>query len=155
MSSIETDKKIAENNRIKEIAENKERQRLKNEELKKQLLKASTAGKLIDKSIEKVLNNSSSYSGVYLIVNNITLDFYIGESQNISFRRLTHLGQMAAPEKHHRPLIQKHYEQYGARSFDFYVLERVNNDTENGTARKRIEDFYIKEYNPTYNVDIL
>lgn len=150
-----TEKQRVENQKLNEIAKQNEKKRLRIEEHKQQRIKASTAGKLINKSIQKVENNFCDFAGVYLIVNNITLDFHIGESQNISFRRLTHLGQMAAPENHHRPLIQKHYDQYGASVFDFYVLEQVNNDSENGIARKRIEDFYIKEYSPTYNTDFI
>lgn len=135
------------------INESEKRRQARAIEREKQRIKESTAGKLIEKSICKV-DNSQNYPGVYLIVNNKTLDFYVGESQNISFRRLTHLGEMADPNKdHHRPMIQKHYDQYSADVFDFYVLERVNDDTVDGKARKSIETFYIKEYQPTYNTD--
>lgn len=153
LESIERDKILKEKRRQEEIAELKEKERLLEEEQERQRIKESIAGKLIQKSIAKVVNDSCSYPGVYLIVNTKTLDFYIGESQNVSFRRLTHLGEMNDPTKdHHRPLIQKHFNLYGASVFDFYVLERVDDDTNDGLARKRIEAFYIKEFNPTYNI---
>ncbi len=107
---------------------------------------ATIVGKLIKKAVDYI--NSDSSPGVYLIVNNKTLDFYIGESQNMSVRRKTHLGEMTARE-HHRPLIQEHFNQYGFDSFDFYILKRTNGMSDE--ARKEIESIYIDEYNPTYN----
>jgi hypothetical protein len=153
LGGIERDKVRAEAHRKEELAILEKEEHHEAEEREKQRIKASVAGKLIDRSISKVFGNSCNYPGIYLIVNNKTLDFYIGESQNISFRRLTHLGEMADPNKnHHISLIQEHYNKYGADSFDFYVLERVNDDTVDGKARKSIEAFYIREFKPTYNL---
>lgn len=109
-----------------------------------QRVKASTAGKLINKAVDKV--NGNNRAGVYLIVNNKTLDFYIGESQNMLFRMKTHFGEMLLGT-HHRPLIQEHFDKYGKDVFDFYILKYTNTDQ----ARKEIEDFYIDQYLPTYN----
>ncbi|MCX6304918.1 MAG: hypothetical protein NT040_08115 [Bacteroidetes bacterium] len=148
----ERNRKAEDIRRMRERTEKQEKAKIAAEEWERTRVRSSTAGKLISKSITKVIDNYCTYAGVYLVVNNITLDFYIGESQNISFRRLTHLGELADPVKsHHRYLMQEHYNKYGAGSFDFYVLERVDHDTVDGTARKRLEAFYIKEYSPTYN----
>ena len=89
LDMIEFDKKLIEKRKREELAELKEKERLIEEEQQKNRLKESRAGKLIQKSIARVINDLCSYPGVYLIVNRKTLDFYIGESQNISFSVLT------------------------------------------------------------------
>ena len=111
-------------------------------------LKESIAGKLIKLSISTIINNNNAQSGVYLIVNNKTLDFYIGESQNMSVRRKTHLGDLV-DENHHSKLMQKHFNEYSVKVFDFYVLE--TNSMENENTRKYAEERWIKDYKPTYN----
>lgn len=111
-------------------------------------LKQSVAGKLIDMSLFEMKATSANFPGVYLIVNNITFDFYIGESQNMNFRRKTHLGDLVL-NSHHSMLMQNHFLKYGESAFDFYVLEKEKMD--NDSVRKYAEARWIKEYNPTYN----
>ncbi|MDA3779476.1 MAG: GIY-YIG nuclease family protein [Bacteroidales bacterium] len=116
-------------------------------------LKKSKVGELIEKSKKNNVSFIQKKAGVYLIVNKQTLDFYIGETQNLEFRKKTHFGDLTL-STHHSSLMQKHFNKYGKDVFDFYILEDTRIDDNNGTARKRIEDFYIKEYNPTYNTDM-
>ena len=141
--------RLADERKSRELRAKQEEEHKRQEEIDKHeraRVAATTAGKLIKKAVGHIYSDSSP--GVYLIVNNKTLDFYIGESQNMSFRRKTHLGEMAARE-HHRPLMQEHFNQYGVDSFDFYILKRTNGMSDE--TRKEIESIYIYEYNPTYN----
>jgi len=111
-------------------------------------LKSSLAGKLIDISDNIIGSDNAQYAGVYLIVNNKTLDFYIGESQNISLRKKTHIGDLAL-SNHSSKSMQEHFNQYGVNAFDFYCLE--HNGMEDENVRKYAEKRWIKEYQPTYN----
>jgi len=163
----ETDKLFHDNRtqRIKENNQKRERedeQKRKDEEQKaenerkrqvaieneKQRIKLSTAGKLIELSVESISNRNNTQPGVYIIVNNKTLDFYIGESQNMNFRRKTHLGELV-DQCHHSKLMQDHFNRYGKDVFDFYAIERQGMDDDN--VRKYAEERWIKENKPTYN----
>jgi len=114
-------------------------------------LKNSKVGELIEISNKNKLTSGCKFPGVYIIVNNKTLDFYIGESQNLEFRMKTHFGDLVL-NTHHRSMMQKHFNESGKSVFDFYVLEKTHMDDSTGTARKRIEEFYINKYHPTYNL---
>lgn len=118
------------------------------EYLQKKGLKESKAGKLIDISKGWIDSNSANYSGIYIIVNNKTYDFYIGESQNMNFRRKTHLGDLL-DNSHHSKLMQEHFNKYGKDVFDFFILESKR--MENESVRKYAEELWIKNYQPTYN----
>ncbi len=132
----------------KELMERKLR---KEQEIKEQQFKESQAFKLISESVE-VVTHLTTYPGVYAIVNRQTFDFYIGESQNIYFRKLTHLGQLVDKGSiHHNNKLQHDFDQFGQSAFEFYVIEKVINDNSIGSARKRIEEYLIKLYQPKYN----
>lgn len=130
---------------IKEIQDKKQSEIIAKEN---QRINASNAGKLIDLSIEPINNYNNTQPGVYIIVNNKTLDFYIGESQNMNFRRKTHLGELV-DECHHSKLMQEHFNRFGKNVFDFYALERKGMHDDN--VRRYAEERWIKEYKPTYN----
>jgi len=150
INKLEDTYKRVKDHECRRIAQEKrkESKRLQEIENEKQRIKASTAGKLIEKSIQKLDAFTSKSEGVYLIVNNKTLDFYIGESQNITVRRKTHIADLVE-NNHHSKLMQEHYNRYGNDVFDFYVLEVKRMDNEN--TRKYAEEMWIKEYHPTYN----
>lgn len=131
----------------KETEEKLEKERIEKIARERQRIKSSRVGALIELSIGTI-ENSNNQSGVYLIVNNKTLDFYIGESQNMGFRKKTHIGDLALGE-HHSKLMQKHFNEYGVKVFDFYCLETFLSGDDN--VRKYSENRWIKEYQPTYN----
>lgn len=114
-------------------------------------LKESIVGKLIEISNSTINSNNNAHPGVYLIVNNKTHDFYVGESQNMNFRRKTHLGELV-DQCHHSKLMQEHFNQYGKNTFDFYVLEQDRMHEVN--VRRYAEERWIREYKPTYNSNI-
>ena len=100
-------------NQIKQDLKN-EQKNIEETKKEEKRIKASTAGKLIELSKYTIKPGAISYgdSGVYLIVDNKTLDFYIGESQNMEFRKKTHIGELALGE-HHSKLMQEHFNKYG------------------------------------------
>lgn len=134
-----------------EIKEEQNRIDLKKHE--EQILRTSNAGKLISLSQFAIKYGTvgSAESGVYLIVNNKTGDYYIGESQNMIFRKKTHIGDLTLGE-HPSKLMQEHFNKFGVKVFEFYCLETFELDDEN--VRKYAEKRWIKEYNPTYNNEL-
>ena len=132
------------------IVADEQTRKLKIAENEKQRITASRVGKLIDKSIQKLDAFTRPNAGVYLIVNNKTLDFYIGESQDMTFRRKIHFVDLS-DNNHHSKLMQKYYNRHGKDVFDFYILEVNRMDDEN--TRKYAEERWIKDYSPPYNTN--
>lgn len=82
-------------------------------------------------------------SGIYKITNNITGEFYIGSSNDVKRRWVTH----KSPSKWKRRPGMKLYQafiKYGLDNFTFEVIERTDN------LRER-EQYYIEQLKPSYN----
>lgn len=81
--------------------------------------------KLPDISNKNLKSNKEEmiYNGVYLIENSITGRKYVGSSSNIERRIKTHKQHL---EKgcHNNRKIQKDYDKYGAKSFNYIILEK-------------------------------
>jgi group I intron endonuclease len=84
-------------------------------------------------------------SGIYGFRCNITNDLYIGSAINLEKRIKEHLNG-----KKSNILLQRALKKYGLINFEIIIYEVVEiNDLKN---LYELEDYYIKKYNPTYNI---
>ena len=99
----------------------------------------------------KVLKDLQSLSGVYLILNKVTLDFYIGSASTGKFysRFLNHLFYY-----HGSKIVKLAVQKYKIKSFAFLVLETIPEITnrENNKSLLDLEDLYLKTLLPNYNI---
>ena len=107
---------------------------------------------LLDNTVRsKLLNDTKGLSGIYLILNKVTLDYYIGSAATGRFhaRFSNHLFNF-----HGSKVIKNAVKKYGLSSFTFMVLElfpeKVNK--ENNKKLLDLEDFYLKSLLPNYNI---
>ena len=100
---------------------------------------------------DKIKNNTKDLSGVYLILNKITLDYYIGSASTDKFytRFYRHLINLSGSK-----IVKLAVKKYGIDNFVFLVLElfpeKVN--VENNKNLLDLEDFYLKSLLPNYNI---
>lgn len=80
-------------------------------------------------------------SGIYCIANNVTNKIYIGSSVNLESRIKSHKNSLNK-NKHHNNYLQNSWNKYGGASFEFRILERVENEL----LIKR-EQYWIDFYN--------
>lgn len=89
-----------------------------------------------------------SEGGIYVIVNTITKDFYIGSTKNFTQRKIRHF-QKLRDNAHPNKFMQRSYNKYGEDAFSMYILERVEDlRTENLLSR---EQDWIDRLVPTFN----
>ena len=100
---------------------------------------------------DKIKNNTTDLSGVYLILNKSTLDYYIGSASTDKFytRFYRHLINLTGSK-----IVKLAVKKYGIDNFAFLVLElfpeKVN--VENNKKLLDLEDFYLKSLLPNYNI---
>lgn len=98
-----------------------------------------------------ILSKSRGISGVYLILNKITLDYYIGSAATNKFnsRFSNHLINF-----HGSKVVKNAVKKYGLSSFAFLILELFPYlvTKENNKKLLDIEDFYLKTLLPNYNI---
>ena len=100
---------------------------------------------------DKIKNNTKDLSGVYLILNKTTLDYYIGSASTDKFytRFYRHLINLTGSK-----IVKLAVKKYGIDNFAFLVLElfpeKVN--VENNKKLLDLEDFYLKSLLPNYNI---
>jgi len=98
--------------------------------------------------------------GVYKIENIITKGFYIGSTTESFRKRLyRHLSDYnkwgKGLKKATSPILYKAFDKYGFENFQFSCLEVLDNkksSIENKTLVCILEEKYIKELNPNYNI---
>lgn len=107
---------------------------------------------LADSTVKtRVLNETRNLSGIYLILNKITMDYYIGSAATGRFhaRFSNHLFNF-----HGSKVVKNAVKKYGVSSFAFIILElfteKVNK--ENNKQLLDLEDFYLKSLLPNYNI---
>ena len=99
----------------------------------------------------RVLNETRNLSGIYLILNKVTLDYYIGSASTgkLHARFINHLFNFNGNK-----VVKNAVNKYNISSFAFIVLElfpeRVNK--ENNKRLLDLEDFYLKSLLPNYNI---
>jgi group I intron endonuclease len=107
---------------------------------------------LLDDTIKsRVLNETRGLSGIYLILNKVTLDYYIGSASTgkIHARFSNHLFNF-----HGSKVVKNAVKKYGLSSFAFLVLELYPEiiNKENNKKLLDLEDFYLKSLLPNYNI---
>jgi len=88
-------------------------------------------------------------SGVYIIINIFTDQFYIGSAANLSQRIDKHFNALSL-NKHFNKHIQSAWNKYGEFAFYFAILEYCNK-TE--TLKREQYWFNITDYSMSYNLD--
>lgn len=105
--------------------------------------------------LEETKQNINSYSkgrsGIYLILNKITLDYYIGSASTnkIYSRFYNHLiGQTGSK------IVKLAVKKYNLENFCFIILEEFPEiiTKENNKRLLDLEDFYLKSLLPNYNI---
>ena len=107
---------------------------------------------LSDQNVKsKVLNDTRGLSGIYLILNKVTLDYYIGSASTGRFhaRFSNHLFNF-----HGSKVVKNAVKKHGVSSFAFLVLELFPEivNKENNKKLLDLEDFYLKSLLPNYNI---
>jgi hypothetical protein len=104
---------------------------------------------------EQIKEETKGLSGIYLILNIVTLDYYIGSAatNRLYVRFCNHLYNFTGSK-----LLKSAVKKYGLSSFVFIVLEVlpevVNKERakENNKNLLSLEDKYLKALLPAYNV---
>lgn len=96
--------------------------------------------------------NTMYYSGIYAIKNISTGHLYFGQAKNISRRKSQHLSSLRN-NKHGNQHLQNAWNKYGESDFEFYVVEKCDED-----LLDEKEMYYINKYNTTdrnfgYNIE--
>jgi group I intron endonuclease len=98
----------------------------------------------------QISNETCNLSGIYLILNKITLDYYIGSASTGKFysRFSNHLFYGGSK------IIKNAVKKYGISSFAFIILELFPGIVTKETNKKLLdlEDFYLKTLLPNYNI---
>jgi group I intron endonuclease len=99
----------------------------------------------------RVLNETRNLSGIYLIFNKVTMDYYIGSAATGRFhaRLSNHLFNF-----HGSKVVKNAVKKYGISSFAFIILELFPEvvNKENNKKLLDLEDFYLKSLLPNYNI---
>lgn len=107
---------------------------------------------LSDKTVKaRVLNDTRGLSGIYLILNKVTLDYYIGSASTGRFhaRFSNHLFNFNGSK-----VVKNAVKKNGISFFAFIVLELFPEtvNKENNKKLLDLEDFYLKTLLPNYNI---
>ena len=99
----------------------------------------------------KVLNETRGISGIYLILNKATLDYYVGSASTgrLYARFINHLFSFNGSK-----VVKSAVKKYKISSFAFIVLELYPEivNKENNKKLLDLEDFYLKYLLPNYNI---
>jgi group I intron endonuclease len=98
-----------------------------------------------------IKKESKDLSGIYLILNKVTLDYYIGSASTNRFyvRFYNHLINLSGSK-----IVKLAVRKYKLRNFAFYILELFPEiiTKENNKQLLDLEDFYLKSLLPNYNI---
>ena len=105
----------------------------------------------LDETRKAILNNTKNLSGIYLIFNKISGDYYVGSASTNRFypRFSNHLIYFKGSK------ILKHaVRKYNLSNFAFLILELFPEivNKENNKKLLNMEDFYLKYLLPNYNI---
>lgn len=98
-----------------------------------------------------VLNDTRNLSGIYLILNKSSMDYYVGSASTGRFhaRLSNHLFNLNGSK-----VLKNAVNKYGIYSFAFIILELFPDivTKENNKELLDLEDFYLKSLLPNYNI---
>lgn len=105
----------------------------------------------LDATRKNISDQLTGLSGVYLIFNNITGDYYVGSASTGRFniRFSNHLVHLTGSK-----VLKNAVRKYGIREFSFLVLELFPDEVtkENNKKLLDMEDLYLKSLLPNYNI---
>jgi group I intron endonuclease len=129
----------------------------KSAELSKFILEKNLSPVLIYENLSdntvkaSILNETRKLSGIYLILNKFTMDYYIGSAATgrLHARFSNHLFNFNGSK-----VVKNAVRKYGIASFAFIVLELFPEivNKENNKQLLDLEDFYLKSLLPNYNI---
>lgn len=96
----------------------------------------------------KQISRNLQKSGIYMIVNTINGNKYIGSSKNIYQRLLTHRSYLRH-DKHYNKYLQNAWNKYGETNFDYSIIEFCSEED-----RINREQYYVDTLKPEYNISI-
>ena len=119
---------------------------------KKKLTTVFIYENLSDKTVKsRILNDTRYLSGIYLILNKITFDYYIGSASTgrLYARFSNHLFNFNGSK-----VVKNAVKKDGISHFAFLVLELFPEvvNKENNKKLLDLEDFYLKSLLPNYNI---
>ena len=105
----------------------------------------------LDEIRKTILHNTRNLSGVYLIFNKVTGDYYIGSASTNRFyaRFSNHLLHLKGSK-----VLKNAVRKYNISNFAFLILELFHEivNKENNKKLLDMEDFYLKSLLPNYNI---
>jgi group I intron endonuclease len=105
----------------------------------------------LDDIRKTILKNTKNLSGVYIIFNKITGDFYVGSASTNRFyaRFSNHLLYFRGSK-----ILKNAVKKYNISNFAFLIVELFNEivNKENNKKLLDMEDFYLKSLLPNYNI---
>jgi len=105
------------------------------------------------KSEYKIIDeNDNLLLGVYRIINKINGKVYIGSAINLKTRKNNHINRLRK-SNHHSIHLQRSWSKYGEGSFEFEVIEYIDNK-ENLIEREQFWIDYYKSYNDIYGYNM-
>lgn len=87
------------------------------------------------------------FAGIYVIQNIVNNKIYIGSSNNIHKRKISHFGSLRR-KKHRNRKLQYSFNKYGEENFVFCLIEKVE-DLNELIIREQV---WIDFFNPEYNI---
>jgi group I intron endonuclease len=85
-------------------------------------------------------------SAIYAIVNNVTCDMYVGSAVAVKRRWSAHRN-LLTKQSHYNSRLQRAYDKYGASSFDWEIVQFVDDKTQLIAS----EQFWMNFFAPAYN----
>jgi group I intron endonuclease len=105
----------------------------------------------LDDTRKTILKETKNLSGVYIIFNKITGDYYVGSASTNKFyaRFSNHLLYFRGSK-----ILKNAVKKYNISNFAFLILELFNEivNKENNKKLLNMEDFYLKYLLPNYNI---
>ena len=100
---------------------------------------------------QNIRTKTKGLSGIYMILNKITKDYYIGSASTnrLNARFINHLIQFKGSK-----VVKAAVKKYGLENFSFIILELYPNivNKDNNKELLDLEDKYLKTFLPNYNI---
>lgn len=86
--------------------------------------------------------------GIYMIINEVTGDFYIGSAAVSLKSRISYHKRDLKANKHHSSRFQNSWNKYGSEAFSFVILKNCQ-----ANECIYLEQHYINEFSPVFNMN--